>query len=80
MVTPRPIRAGAGLASAAIEDATMDEIDRVYWRIAKVFDWQPRDLVMVDNMLVSHARLPYAGPRKIVVAMGELMYEKDLLS
>ena len=27
---------------------------------------------MVDNMLVAHARNPYAGPRKIVVAMGEL--------
>jgi len=50
----------------------------VYWKAAKSFDWAPYDLVMVDNMLVSHARLPYKGPRKIVVAMGEIMHAKDL--
>jgi alpha-ketoglutarate-dependent taurine dioxygenase len=74
---PRNVFYGDG---SPIPDAVMAEIDRVYWKIAKSFDWQPYDLVMVDNMLVSHARLPYTGPRKIVVAMGDLVYQKDLAS
>jgi hypothetical protein len=28
---------------------------------------------MLDNMLVAHARNPYEGPRKILVAMGEMV-------
>ena len=74
---PRNVYYGDG---SPIPDAVMAEIDRVYWRIAKAFDWQAYDMIMVDNMLVSHARLPYAGPRKIVVAMGDLFYQKDLVS
>lgn len=27
---------------------------------------------MLDNMLVAHARDPFEGPRRIVVAMGEM--------
>lgn len=74
---PRNVYYGDG---TPIPDATMAEIDRVYWRIAKQFDWQPRDVVALDNMLVSHARLPYTGPRKIVVAMGDLLDQKDFLA
>ncbi len=33
---------------------------------------------MVDNMLAAHARDPYEGPRKIVVAMGDI-YERSAL-
>jgi hypothetical protein len=33
---------------------------------------------MLDNMLVAHARKPYRGPRKIVVAMGEMIRASDL--
>jgi hypothetical protein len=28
---------------------------------------------MVDNMLTAHGRYPYVGPRKILVAMGEMI-------
>lgn len=31
--------------------------------------WQQGDLLMVDNMLVAHGRTPFAGNRKILVAM-----------
>jgi hypothetical protein len=27
---------------------------------------------MLDNMLVAHSRSPFVGPRKIVVAMGDM--------
>jgi hypothetical protein len=29
-------------------------------------------VILLDNMLVAHARDPYEGPRKIVVAMGDM--------
>ena len=28
---------------------------------------------MLNNMMIAHARNPYVGPRKIVVAMGEMI-------
>src|SRR5690606_1402106 len=31
--------------------------------------WKKGDLVIVDNVLVSHGRMPYKGDRKIVVSM-----------
>jgi alpha-ketoglutarate-dependent taurine dioxygenase len=37
------------------------------------FPWQPGDVILIDNMLVAHARAPYAGPRRILFAMAEPM-------
>jgi alpha-ketoglutarate-dependent taurine dioxygenase len=74
---PRNVYFGDG---SPIPDATMKHIDEVYWKAAKSFDWEPRDLILIDNMLVSHARTPYTGPRKIVVAMGEIYSARDLPS
>jgi hypothetical protein len=37
------------------------------------FTWRQGDVVMLDNMLVAHARDPYEGERKIVVAMAEMI-------
>lgn len=36
-----------------------------------VFPWQTGDVLMLDNMLTAHAREPFQGPRKVVVAMAE---------
>lgn len=33
---------------------------------------------MLDNMLTAHGRNPYVGSRKIVVAMGEMMTQKQM--
>jgi alpha-ketoglutarate-dependent taurine dioxygenase len=38
------------------------------------FLWQEGDMMMLDNMLVSHARSPFVGPRKILVAMATIMH------
>ncbi|MNT35177.1 Taurine catabolism dioxygenase TauD, TfdA family [compost metagenome] len=35
------------------------------------FAWQDGDVMMLDNMLIAHARNPFKGPRKVVVAMAE---------
>jgi hypothetical protein len=35
-------------------------------------------MVMLDNMLVAHARDPFEGERKICVAMGQMMRREQL--
>jgi alpha-ketoglutarate-dependent taurine dioxygenase len=35
------------------------------------FTWEKGDLLILDNMLMSHGRSPYEGNRKIVVSMGK---------
>lgn len=67
---PRNVLYGDG---EPIDDATMLRIGEVYEACAVRFDWLQGDVVMLDNMLAAHARDPYSGPRKIVVAMGELI-------
>jgi hypothetical protein len=66
---PRNVLYGDG---EPIDDATMQRIGEAYEACAVRFDWLQGDVVMLDNMLAAHARDPYSGPRKIVVAMGEL--------
>jgi alpha-ketoglutarate-dependent taurine dioxygenase len=61
-----------------IPDAVMDHVGEVYERNAVRFQWQVGDLVALDNMLVAHGRDPYVGQRKVVVALGDLVYDKDI--
>ncbi len=37
------------------------------WKNLVVTRWQKGDAVLIDNFAVSHGRLPYHGPRKVVV-------------
>lgn len=72
---PRNVYFGDG---SSIEDDTAAEIGELYERTSVRFPWQNGDLLMLDNMLVAHARLPFVGPRKIVVAMGEMINQRDV--
>ena len=56
---------------SAIEDEALEEIRAAYDREAVVFPWQPRDVLLLDNMLAAHGRRPYRGTRKIVVGIGQ---------
>ena len=51
----------------------VEEIGEIYSRADVRFPWREGDVLMLDNMLVAHARLPFTGARKIVVAMGEMI-------
>jgi amino acid adenylation domain-containing protein len=63
---------------APIEDEVMREILDAYEELEVVFPWQKGDIVMLDNMLVAHARNPFAGKRKLLVSMGEMINSKEL--
>ncbi len=56
---------------APIDEADLDHIRGAYDRETIAFAWQKGDILLVDNMLVSHGRRPYRGSRKIVVAMAQ---------
>ncbi|MCH0539166.1 TauD/TfdA family dioxygenase [Streptomyces sp. MUM 203J] len=54
-----------------IPDDVMDHLRSRYADCRVRFDWQQNDILVVDNMLSSHGREPFAGDRKIAVAMAE---------
>jgi alpha-ketoglutarate-dependent taurine dioxygenase len=72
---PRHVHFGDG---SPIDDVVMDHVGEVYERNAVRFQWQRGDLVSLDNMSVAHARDPYVGPRKIVVALGDIVDGAEL--
>jgi alpha-ketoglutarate-dependent taurine dioxygenase len=57
---------------SVIEDGVMEEILDVYRRLEVTFPWQEGDVLMLDNLLVAHARNPFVGERKLLVAMGDM--------
>jgi alpha-ketoglutarate-dependent taurine dioxygenase len=65
---PRNVYYGDG---TPIEDAVLDEVRGVLERNRVAFPWQAGDVLMLDNMLTAHARAPFKGPRRVVVAMAQ---------
>jgi alpha-ketoglutarate-dependent taurine dioxygenase len=63
-----------------IEDSVMDEICQVYQKLEVCFAWQQGDVLALDNVLAAHARNPYVGERKLLVAMGELTSFDEILN
>ena len=54
---------------SSISNKTLEEIKAAYSKAMLSFEWQPDDLIMLDNVLYSHGRNPYKGKRSILVAM-----------
>jgi alpha-ketoglutarate-dependent taurine dioxygenase len=71
---PRNVYFGDG---ERIPDELIEKISQLYEDVCVEFPWQPRDLVAIDNMLISHARRPYKGERRILVAMGKMVTAGD---
>lgn len=72
---PRHVYFGDG---SPIEDPVMEHVGEVYEKNAVRFQWQPGDMVTLDNMLVAHARDPFVGERKILVALGDMITVQEL--
>ncbi|MDO7900340.1 TauD/TfdA family dioxygenase [Pseudomonas sp. K1(2024)] len=65
---PRNVYYGDG---TPIEDEVLEQIRAVLDDCMISFPWQEGDVMMLDNMLAAHARSPFEGSRKVIVAMAE---------
>lgn len=62
-----------------LETAILEHIRATYQKEAIVFRWQRGDVLLLDNMLMAHARRPFTGTRRIVVAMGSVVRSRNAL-
>jgi alpha-ketoglutarate-dependent taurine dioxygenase len=67
---PRHVYYGDG---SEIGDSEMDHVGEIYEKNAVRFTWREGDMVTLDNMLTAHGRDSFVGPRKILVALGDLV-------
>lgn len=47
----------------------LDELRAAYRAETIAFPWQAGDVLLIDNMLVAHARRPFTGDRRVIVGM-----------
>lgn len=72
---PRNVLFGDG---SRIEDEKIKAIQETYERSKHVFQWQSGDLLLLDNMLFSHGRMPYSGERCVLVGMARPYSDKSI--
>ncbi len=73
---PRAVYYGDG---SRIEDEVMAAVCEVLEKESVKVRMEAGDVFLNDNMLVAHGRETFRGPRKIIVAMGEMMSEAALV-
>jgi alpha-ketoglutarate-dependent taurine dioxygenase len=56
---------------SAIDDSKLELIRKAYESESVLFPWRRGDILLLDNMLYSHGRKPFSGPRTIVVGMAQ---------
>jgi alpha-ketoglutarate-dependent taurine dioxygenase len=62
-----------------IEVGVLGELRAAYDECAERFDWRAGDVLLLDNMLVSHGREPYEGRRAVYTFMQDLVKEASAL-
>ena len=67
---PRNVYYGDG---SRIPNEVFDRIRAAYLKNKMLFDWQPGDLLILDNMLFAHGREPFVGDRRVLVGMARGM-------
>jgi hypothetical protein len=51
-----------------ISNREMDLVRDAIWKNLVFFRWREGDVLAIDNLAVGHGRMPYKGPRQVVVA------------
>lgn len=54
-----------------IEPEVLSELRDSYHAETVIFPWQRGDIMLLDNMLAAHGRMPFTGNRKILVGMAQ---------
>jgi alpha-ketoglutarate-dependent taurine dioxygenase len=62
-----------------IKDSAIQYLLEAYKHHTVAFPWEQKDLLLIDNMLVAHARAPFIGPRRILVSMAEPYTRTDIV-
>jgi alpha-ketoglutarate-dependent taurine dioxygenase len=60
-----------------IPPEALAEIRAAYDSNLVVFSWIKGDVLLLDNMLVAHGRMPFQGERRVMVAMAESMHARS---
>lgn len=63
---------------SSIEPEVLETLRRAYREEAVRFPWQRGDVILIDNLLTAHAREPFTGSRKVLVAMARPCEWKSL--
>lgn len=53
---------------SAIPRADMRKVFDAIWKNMSITPWRKGDIVAIDNNIIGHGRLPFEGPREIVVS------------
>eukprot|EP01116_Phalansterium_solitarium_P005166 TRINITY_DN1654_c0_g1_i1.p1 TRINITY_DN1654_c0_g1~~TRINITY_DN1654_c0_g1_i1.p1 ORF type:complete len:240 (-),score=39.37 TRINITY_DN1654_c0_g1_i1:190-909(-) len=53
-----------------IPDEDMEKVRDAIWKSMNIFRWQRGDVTFIDNRQVSHGRMPFTEPRRILTAFG----------
>jgi hypothetical protein len=56
-----------------IERDVMEHLQSVYLLEKISFQWLAGDILMLDNLLTSHGREPFEGPRRVLVGMADMI-------
>lgn len=56
---------------APLGEDVVDLLNEVYTAHTRREPWQDGDLLLVDNVRTAHAREPYQGPRRVLVALAD---------
>jgi alpha-ketoglutarate-dependent taurine dioxygenase len=61
-----------------IEEHTLRELRLVYASETVSFRWRQGDALLIDNILMAHARNPYSGPREILLILADPVARQDV--
>lgn len=54
-----------------IPDEDIRHVRETLWSNEVALPWRRGDVLILDNLRIAHARRPFSGPRRILVAMGD---------